>query len=111
MNRFLAIAVGGLLILGCHGSDGGDDDDDSSGFTPGPGGGPPGSVGQTQFLEDFEGGFPASNWTLVSGAPVVVGDQGQAPPALLIGAMNEPVLFRTPFAFSSSGAFTLSFDL
>jgi hypothetical protein len=111
MKRFLAIAVGGVLLLGCHGSDGGDDDDSgSSGFTPGPSGGPSGSGQTLQFSEAFEAGFPGSNWTMTTGAPVIAGDLGQPPPALVLGSAGESVLLQTPFMFSTSGPFTLSFD-
>jgi hypothetical protein len=97
--RFLAAAAALAVVAGCSRHD--DDDDDP--IPP-----PPGSA--VVFREDFSGSFPGSQWDILSGDPFTSGAEGNNPPSLILNPVDDSIVIRGDFVFSSADAFTLSFD-
>ncbi|HZI65055.1 MAG TPA: hypothetical protein VFF17_00685, partial [Thermoanaerobaculia bacterium] len=97
--RFLAAAAALAAVAGCNR----DDDDDDDPIPP-----PPGAA--VIFREDFSGSFPGSQWDIVSGDPFTSGAEGNHPPSLILNPVDESIVIRGDFVYSSEEAFTLSFE-
>src|SRR5688572_18845424 len=98
-GRLLAAAVALVAISGCGGHR--DDDDDPV----------PPSGAAVVFFDDFSGSFPGSRWDVLSGDPFTSHQEGNAAPSLILNPVDDSILVRGDFVFTSETAVTLAFDM
>jgi hypothetical protein len=78
MRRAWLWAAAALALLpGC------DDDDDDDSAAPPP---PPSEV---EFADQFNAGFPSTNWIVIEGFPILDENRGSEPPGLSLGQLQR----------------------
>jgi hypothetical protein len=102
--RMLMLSAGLAVLFGC----GDDDDDDGGGMATGLRSANGAAI---EFFDDFTGTFPDPNWDIKRGNPFATPNVGNEAPGLALLGNGDDIRLRGEFVFSTSEAFTLSFDL
>lgn len=63
------------------------------------------------FFDDFSGSFPGSHWEIVSGDPFTSDEEGNDAPSLILNPVDDSIVIRGDFVFSSEDPVTLTFDM